>query len=117
MQTFWSRGGIPTRTAAVALGAALVAWPAYPVAPASEVRVTEVFAEIAVPPDDGADLQASQLVAEVVIPSPPATIYVSQALIEIVMLDVELVSEHDDDDRGVIGPIVWVEWPVPDPPT
>lgn len=94
MQTFWGRGPIAFQTAAVCLGASVLYWPC----------------EGAVEP--GAEsVGVTQAVIEVVTPRPPATILVDHSIIEIVRPDIVIPEEEEDDDRGVIGPIRWLEWP------
>jgi hypothetical protein len=117
-RSFWSRGGSLIRTAALSAGVAVSVWPCALVGPTAEVGVTHAVIEVvtAVPP---ADVLVDQSVIEVVTPRPPSTILVDHAIIEIVRPAVEIPPEENDDDNdaGAIGPILWLEWPVPDPPT
>lgn len=110
MQTFWGRSGSLVRTAALGVGAALAVWPCIALPPSESVGVTHAVVEVVTPSATG-DVEVDHAIIEVVTPRPPATIYVDHAIIEIVRTDIDLVSEDDDDDRGLIGPIVWVEWP------
>lgn len=110
MVTFWGRGPVTVSTAAVCLGASVVFWPVQALGPTESAGVTHLPIEVAIPSVPG-DVVVDHLPIEVAIPSNTGDVVVDHIIIEIVRPVVFERPPDNDDDGGIIGPIVWVEWP------